>query len=91
MCVCVRGVRVCVCVCARALRIVSTENISRFINTLIIISIILCHCFSLIKIVPKRYTHTVDSTFKSKMANSSSRRRVSRTTTDAVTLACQVE
>ena len=32
----------CVCVCARALGIVSTDKIVRFINTLIIISYALC-------------------------------------------------
>ena len=36
VCVCV-----CVCVCARALRIVSTDTILRFINTAIIIIIII--------------------------------------------------
>ena len=34
-------VYVCVCVCARALRIVSTDTILRFINTAIIIIIII--------------------------------------------------
>ena len=36
VCVCV-CVRACVCACARALRIVSTERILRFTNTIIII------------------------------------------------------